>query len=465
LGEPRILNMEERILLHLFDFGAVAPPQEIASFETCQKSIAEYCGTSQSKASRHLNELGQMGLVSSQRTRVHGMDRRQRVYYLTPRGKEAAQELAELVGDNRMKYLPAGAIIRTLNETVMGIRLLGSSPGHQGTKLQVYGLLAELYASVGDWEAGCWLASETIELSQKLSDSRNLSHGYLMLGQINEGKSLWELARENYEGGLEAAQEEGADSLVLKARRGLGRIQWRTGDLEGALEVFEECLEEARTGGDQDTTLSLLVDIGNVYDEMGEFEKALERYDMAMKIVEAEANVHEYLRIKNNIAATYAFNWDYQRAIDIAQEVAELAKRAEEGLEYGYSVATLAFSFAQAGDGQHAIQYAQEGIRLFKKQSDPNMLGGCYLYLGMGHSLTGDIEEAERCFKKSIQYLSRASIPQYLVWAHLEIGVAYKRRGDKKEAKKELKEALMLAKDANAKLFEKLAERELKALT
>jgi DNA-binding MarR family transcriptional regulator len=71
-------------------------PEEVAPFGMTQTGLAERLGRPQGAFARVLQRLEASGVVASDLRHVAGANRRQKVYQLTPRGREIARNLARI---------------------------------------------------------------------------------------------------------------------------------------------------------------------------------------------------------------------------------------------------------------------------------------------------------------------------------------------------------------------------------
>lgn len=96
------LTVNDRILLHLFDFGKVQDdfPQDIT-----QAGIASVVGIRRSHVPRSVKKLEEEGAVEEKRERIHGSGRRLKMYFLTERGHRRAMAIRKRVGRKKIRVL------------------------------------------------------------------------------------------------------------------------------------------------------------------------------------------------------------------------------------------------------------------------------------------------------------------------------------------------------------------------
>jgi DNA-binding PadR family transcriptional regulator len=96
------LTVNDRILLHLFDFRRIQDdfPQDIT-----QAGIASAVGIRRSHVPRSVKNLEEEGVIEEKRERVHGAGRRLKMYFLTERGHRRVLAIRKRVGRKKIRIL------------------------------------------------------------------------------------------------------------------------------------------------------------------------------------------------------------------------------------------------------------------------------------------------------------------------------------------------------------------------
>jgi ATP/maltotriose-dependent transcriptional regulator MalT len=102
-----LLRVEDRILLHLFNYIRFADDYEVPRAMS-QKGIGEAIWIAWSNVPRAMKKLREQDMVDERTARVKGEFRKKKVYLLTPRGFAKAQELKEDLGRRRVTVRRAG---------------------------------------------------------------------------------------------------------------------------------------------------------------------------------------------------------------------------------------------------------------------------------------------------------------------------------------------------------------------
>src|SRR4030042_1455120 len=92
-----VISQNERILLHLAEFDRYRDEAEVP-MGVSQEGISERLQTQVHNASRALASLQAEGLVFDRLSHVRGAPKRRRAYFLTEKGRQAAQTIRADVG-------------------------------------------------------------------------------------------------------------------------------------------------------------------------------------------------------------------------------------------------------------------------------------------------------------------------------------------------------------------------------
>lgn len=92
----------KRILLHLSD-RKDSKKKKAYSFSYCQEGIAEAVGLSQNRVSKLLEEMKDKGIIGEDVGDVKGSPQRRKVYHLTEKGVDEADDLKETIGEKHVR--------------------------------------------------------------------------------------------------------------------------------------------------------------------------------------------------------------------------------------------------------------------------------------------------------------------------------------------------------------------------
>ncbi len=140
---------------------------------------------------------------------------------------------------------------------------------------------------------------------------------YLLIGEINENISEWQLARQNYQNAWDILKRVNDPSLQdrLKAMKGLGRTNLELGNYESALSYCQQALVEEKNTHERN---DLVLAVSEVYYQMDRYDEALSALDR----IESHKKVADPLlesRVQNQMAKIYAKKNDITRTKELYQ--------------------------------------------------------------------------------------------------------------------------------------------------
>ena len=124
-----VISQNERIMLHLAEFDRYRDEAEVP-MGVCQEGISERLQTQVHNASRALASLQAEGLVFDRLSHVRGAPKRRRAYFLTEKGRQAAQTIRVDVGRRKVVLEDEGSAQELPIDDVMRrvARLTGQAP-------------------------------------------------------------------------------------------------------------------------------------------------------------------------------------------------------------------------------------------------------------------------------------------------------------------------------------------------
>ncbi|MBL7872314.1 MAG: histidine kinase [Cyclobacteriaceae bacterium] len=157
---------------------------------------------------------------------------------------------------------------------------------------------------------------EALGMSLAQKDVLNESKCYLLLGEINEGISEWNLALNNYEKAYQKLSNNYSKTTEYKnTLRGLSAMYVKLGNHQQALYYIQETLKLPLSNTE---TAERQLDISEVYYQMGNYTEALKAVE-GIKINSKVRNESLEGKIQNQKAKIYARTNEVDRANDFYQ--------------------------------------------------------------------------------------------------------------------------------------------------
>ncbi|MFW6176412.1 MAG: BREX system ATP-binding domain-containing protein [Thermoplasmatota archaeon] len=97
-------KVKDRILLHLSNYGSYRA-KKLMPYKICQPGIAESINASRPHLSQEIIKLVAEGLLFEKIHRVRGMNRKRKVYFLTPEGKKVEEKTRERLEEKKINII------------------------------------------------------------------------------------------------------------------------------------------------------------------------------------------------------------------------------------------------------------------------------------------------------------------------------------------------------------------------
>jgi tetratricopeptide (TPR) repeat protein len=186
------------------------------------------------------------------------------------------------------------------------------------------------------------IVKEALGLSLAQEDAINEARCYLLIGEINEGITEWNLARENYNRAHEILKKSYSSSQDYKtALIGLATSHLKLGNYQQSLEYFQELLSMRLTSQERK---EYVLDLSEVYYQMRKYDEAQKQLDNLAPTKIADPSFET--RVQNQRAKIYARTNDLEKTKDI----------------YDNSLNTVRANKAADQAGEQSLQNTKEEI-------------------------------------------------------------------------------------------------------
>lgn len=313
--------------------------------------------------------------------------------------------------------------------------------GDPDTRIELLGVVGNLYASLGDGAAAAEIHALRLAEAQReyaAGDPREL-HARIDLAQAESERDHFERARELAEGAL-AATGDGSATLRADVFATLGAIEKRSGRYEAAIDFQRRriALLQQRAADD--------IGLASAYDDLGVAQHALARYDEsarsyaeALRLIEARSDAapSQLLRIRYDLALAEHENGHYERADALFRRNLELARET-----YGDAHRSVADQLYQLGQNARqsgrevdSLPWLREALAIYERVDGPShshvataltTLAQAQLHTGAGEEAIANLERAYRIYVDTLgpNHLYTAVGETALAQAKLETGDA-----------------------------------------
>ncbi len=229
------------------------------------------------------------------------------------------------------------------------------------------------------------------------------------------------------------------------AWNGLGRIQFRLGNLDESRQAFEKTLELA--GNDKQHQSGAYSNLGVIYKTYGQLDKA---EDYHLKALEIDKN----LGCKEGIAADYSnlgvicqIRGKLDKAEDYHLKSFDINKTLgrKEGMAFDYG--SLGTVYHIRGELDKAEEYCVKALDINKDLSSMEGMASNYGNLGIIYQKRGNLNKAEEYYLKSLDINKKLDIKEGMAIQYRHLGIIYQTRGDLDKACELWQQSLKLFTD------------------
>ncbi len=340
-----------------------------------------------------------------------------------------------------------------------------------------YSLLGQTYATLGySKEAGQNL-SEAVDLGQNLPprekyliiannarflndlDKALQAYDVLLKMAPNDPQVEFETARlyeakadfdpaKKYLGEVLQRDPKNVDALLA-----MGRVQIKSGNVQGSLDYLNRALSLAVELGNQQGKANILQALGVAYKMLHKPEDALRNYQESLAIKEQigdkrgmAASLDEIGSIEHMLGKLDAASQHLQQASKIQREIGD-----KRGL--GISVMDLGFLEMERGHYDAALTFSKECLQIEQEIGSEDDQARCLNNLGVIYNDKGQYDTALTYYKQALQIQEKAKIPADIALALQNLGDTSVRLGQYDQALSYYLRGLDLARNAgNGKL-------------
>jgi len=280
------------------------------------------------------------------------------------------------------------------------------------------------------------------EVLKRLPDSvtneqtarRSIVEGGILdrLGKYKEAESEYKSALD-VGAGLRPAPTTDA-AAIRKLRRtamsGLGGIQWRTGNLDGAEAHFRKCLESSLDDNDKRAEGVALNNIGLVHHNRGDLDRAMEYYEKALEMYRAISDRHGEGRVLNNIGHLCDVRGDLDRAMTYLGMSLKIKCAIGDRLGEAITLGNIGLVYQKRGDLGRALEYQEKSLETRRTLGDRQGEALALVGIGIVYGRRRDFDRALECHDKAIEIFGAIGDRKGEAIALGNIGLVSRDRGD-----------------------------------
>jgi predicted ATPase/class 3 adenylate cyclase len=311
-------------------------------------------------------------------------DKEMGLHYLTLAGKKAKEVVAT---EEALNYF---------REALKRLDEMPEMETNEERKIDILFEMENLYDHIGKREEQKKILERIIDSSGVINDERRLSDGYIKQAEFFSVLEEYQKAQEVGESALTLKREIGDKVGEGKALRGMGFINWRSGDYENALKYHQEALSVHRELGGGEAEGFDLISLGEIHRKLGQYEDALSCLQEALRIYR-ELGISSGQHVSAfNIGNVYRDMGDYQACLEYYQESWRMIKERGYRILSGMIAApsSIADIYWRLGNFRESLRYYSEALDIIRGLGDRREEGNILSYMAAIYSILGDYQES-----------------------------------------------------------------------
>jgi len=319
-------------------------------------------------------------------------DKEKGLHYLTLAGKKAKEVVAT---EEALNYF---------REALKRLDEMPETETNEERKIDILFEMENIYDHIGKREEQKKILERIIDSSGVINDERRLSDGYIKQAEFLSVLEEYQKAQEVGESALTLKRKIGDKLGQGKALRGMGFINWRSGDYESALKYHQEALSVHRELGGGEAEGFELISLGEMHRKLGQYEDALSCLQEALRIYR-ELGISSGQHVSTfNIGSVYRDMGDYQACLEYYQECWRIIKaRGYSSLSGVIAAASgLADIYLLLGNYQESLRYYSEALDIIRGLGDRSEEGNILSYMAAIYGILADYQQSVNHYKEAL---------------------------------------------------------------
>ena len=326
------------------------------------------------------------------------------------------------------------------------------------------------------------LASEAIELADKLRDPQGKAEGILIQGKFHYNLSQHEQAESCFRESLAIYESLNHMAGISRCRDYLGRVYWRQGKYSSAQENFDQALKlaidlddhdliarslssfailslskgeydkanaylqesnrNARMAGNLKVLSSNLHNLGYLHMQQSNFEQAIDYFRESADLMEKVGDKQGISGIYLNIGLIYQDQGQYIEAVEYYQRAIEIDENFGDKRGISMSLNNIGLIYQAQGNYFLSLDYLQRSLSIKEEIGDSDGVASCLMNIGGIHAAMDDLDKALDFYTRSLEILEELEDKSSISNCFLGIGNTYRILGVYDEALDYLNKAL-----------------------
>jgi serine/threonine protein kinase/tetratricopeptide (TPR) repeat protein len=239
------------------------------------------------------------------------------------------------------------------------------------------------------------------------------------------------------------------DPKFIDALKSGGRIENKSGNLQGGLEYFNKALSLADQVDNPEQKASSLQGIGITYGLLNKPEDALSKYQESLAIRRQigdqsgiAASLYQSGQVQAQLGKPEAAKKSFQESLHIDQKIGDK-------VGVGRTLIDLGNLYDDGGDHDTALAHYKQSLQIQREVNDEYLQGMCLNNIGSIYLEKGQYEDAQTYFQQALQLREKTNNSSEIVESVHNLAEAQAKLGQYEQAVKQYLRALELRRGAN----------------
>ncbi|MGB5912906.1 MAG: tetratricopeptide repeat protein, partial [Promethearchaeia archaeon] len=183
----------------------------------------------------------------------------------------------------------------------------------------------------------------------------------------------------------------------------LGVAYYRLGKFQKAIDNFEIGLEIADEIGDHQSKGALFVNLGNCYVDSGDIDKSIEYYKQSLAVYEDSGLISDTATVLNNLGNRYTDMGKFQRAIKYYKKAIAIANDYNDKASNCLALNNIGVCYGDLGQDTLAFEYTEQALNLARQIGDRLIESAALCFKGIAYNNLGEFNKAEQLLTSAIR--------------------------------------------------------------
>ncbi|HBX53378.1 MAG TPA: hypothetical protein DEH02_20155 [Bacteroidales bacterium] len=324
--------------------------------------------------------------------------------------KEKKVTAETIIHDNDRREL----IVKRKIDSCLIVLNAREKSGNKKEAVEVINVLAELYLSIGDFDAANDYYDRALRLNQDLGDKVAISKTLNNLGVVSDNAASPDKALAYFQTSLEVKKDMKDKDGMAKIYYRMAKVYYKKRDLKRAIEYMEKSCElDAELKNEKEVALSDFM-IGNIYYEMRKFSESEDRYNSAFAVFERLNMKKEKAALLNNIGNVFFSKGNLDKALESYNASMSLKESLSNKSGVSASLHNIGYIYINKKDINKAIWNFNRSVLLARTSSNN-------VVLARGYFAFNEVYTQQKEHQKALEYFKLySSISQIVQGADIE---------------------------------------------